>query len=188
MTVAAVLDASVLYPIGLRDVLFGIALEEEMYRPKWTAAILNEVQRHLITAKDLPAKRAAQVRRAINAVFPDAEVTGYEHLVEEMTNVPDAGRPVLAAAVSAGAEIIVSSNTQNFPTAVCAAREIRLYHPDDFLVRSLQLNYGVVDVVHEVAARYSKHGKATGHDELFSRLFQVAPKFAAQLIAQEYSA
>jgi predicted nucleic acid-binding protein len=184
VTVAAVLDACVLFPIGLRDVLLDVASELEMYRPLWSPAILDEVERNLVTQKRCTAEQAADLRTALNRVFPDAEVTGYEDRIEEMTNHPK-DRHVLAAAVVGEAELVVTSNMKDFPKAACTAAGVRAMNPDDFLLRALELHDGVKDVVRGVADRYGRLGRPCTHDELVSRLFLVTPKFAAQLIAQD---
>ena len=47
--------------------------------------------------------------------FDDAQVTGYEPLIETV-DLPDAGdRHVLAAAIQCGAEYIVTDNLADFP-------------------------------------------------------------------------
>lgn len=46
--------------------------------------------------------------------FPDATVAGYELLVDGMTNDPK-DRHVLAAAVRANAEVVVTFNIRDFP-------------------------------------------------------------------------
>ncbi len=182
MAVAAVLDACVLYPIGLRDVLLDVAVELEMYRPMWSADILDEVERNLVSNGVCSADQAAGLRKTLNAVFPDAQVTGYEDVIQEMRNHPK-DRHVLAAAVVAEAEIVVTSNTRDFPKRACEPLGVRILHPDDFLLRALELQPAVMDVVAGVAARYGRNGRSMTHGEFVSHLFQTVPKFAGELIA-----
>lgn len=170
-----------LYPIGLRDVLLDVALELELYRPIWSGTILDEMERNLVKDGRCSAEQAAGLRANLNRVFPDAEVTGYESVTDEMTNHPK-DRHVLAAAVVAEAEIIVTSNLKDFPRASCDPVGVRVMHPDDFLARALELDRSVMNVVREVAARFGRHGRPTTHDELVSTLFQQTPKFASALI------
>lgn len=47
----AVLDACVLYPASLRDLLLRLA-REELYRPKWTDKINDEWKRSLLANRD----------------------------------------------------------------------------------------------------------------------------------------
>jgi predicted nucleic acid-binding protein len=78
--------------------------------------------------------------------FPDAEVRGYENLVERMT-CDSKDRHVLAAAVRSGAAVLVTFNTDDFPGTSTAAYDITVVHPDDFLLDQLDLYTG-----HTVAA------------------------------------
>ena len=51
----------------------------------------------------------------MNAAIPDILVTGYEPLIE-VVDLPDADdRHVLAAAVKANAQVIVTENLKHFP-------------------------------------------------------------------------
>jgi hypothetical protein len=73
MPFAAVLDASVLYPLPLRDTLLRVA-EIELYDPYWSQRILDEVARNLIA--DARASEQ-QARNLIDEVVPFAvEVRG----------------------------------------------------------------------------------------------------------------
>jgi len=185
VVVAAVLDACVLYPIGLRDVLLDIAIELGMYRPLWSATILDEVERNLVKGGRCTPDQAAGLRKAMTDTFPEAEVSGFEHLMTEMTNHPK-DRHVLAAAVAGEAEIVVTSNLRDFPQEACQAVGIRRMHPDDFLCLARSLNREVDMIVQGVATRYGRHGRPVTYDSLISSLFQPAPKFAAQLLTDAY--
>jgi len=185
VTVAAVLDACVLYPIGLRDVLLDLASELGLFRPRWSATILDEMERNLVSDGRCSPAQAADLRSALEAVFPEAEVTGYEELVSQMTNHPK-DRHVLAAAVASDAEIIVTSNLKDFPATACDPVGVRVLSPDTFLTRCHQLHAGVDDVVRGVAARYGRKGRAVSFEDMVSRLFLTAPNFAAALIEQAH--
>lgn len=75
MLFPAVLDANVLVPIHLTDILLRMA-EAETYRPLWSEQILLEVERNLpkvgVTAQK--AKRRVAVMREF---FPDAMVSDF---------------------------------------------------------------------------------------------------------------
>ena len=117
-----VLDACVLYPAALVDLLLRSA-RAGLYRPYWSAGILDELQRNL--AKRVGAERAAMRVAQMHQHFGEAEVTGYQHLVAAMTNHPK-DRHVVAAAVRAGAQIIVTSNMRDFPDAALAPHGIEI--------------------------------------------------------------
>ena len=73
--------------------------------------------------------------------FPGADVTGYESMIGGMTNDPK-DRHVLAAAVRADAEAIVTFNLKDFPEAALEPYGITPIHPDDFLLDQLDLYPG----------------------------------------------
>jgi hypothetical protein len=62
--------------------------------------------------------------------FPDAEVRGYENLVETMTCDPK-DRHVLAAAVRSDAAVLVTFNTDDFPDTSTAAYGITVLFPGE---------------------------------------------------------
>jgi len=149
-----VLDANVLIPNALCDLLLRLA-EQDLYLPRWSAEILNEVRRNL------PGVSPAAIERRIafmNTAFETAMITGYEHLIPEMTNhVKD--RHVLAAAVMCDADRIITCNLRDFPPDSCEPRGVEPEHPDDFLLglwdREPQL---IRRVITEQAADTGRHG------------------------------
>jgi hypothetical protein len=77
-------------------------------------------------------------------------VGGYEELVGGLTLPDPADRHVLAAAIRAGAQIIVTFNLKDFPDDALAAYGIETKHPDDFVIDQIGLAPGaVVNVVLE---------------------------------------
>lgn len=123
----ALLDTCVLYPRYLRDVLLNMA-EDELYAPLWSAEILTELRRNL-ACKDDPANVDGMIG-AVRHAFPDAEVIDFEHLTPTMTNHPK-DRHVLAAAVYAEADLLVTANLKDFPRSL---RGLRVVSPDAFLL------------------------------------------------------
>lgn len=136
MLFPAVLDANVLVPIHLTDILLRMA-EAETYRPLWSEQILLEVERSLPKV-GVTAEKAERRVAVMREFFPDAMVSGFDTLIAAMTNDPG-DRHVLAAAVRANAEIIVTSNAKHFPVDACAPYDINVAHPDDFLLDQLEL-------------------------------------------------
>ena len=67
----AVLDAHVLVPARVRDVLLTLA-EADLYRPLWSERILDEVCRHLPDSMDGAARD--RLLKAMAAAFPEAVV------------------------------------------------------------------------------------------------------------------
>jgi len=129
----AVLDACVLYPPSLRDLLMWLATVR-IYEPRFTEEIHAEWMRNVLA--DNPEATPAQLdrtRRLMNQVIADAVVCGYEACIPTLT-LPDANdRHVLAAAIEAEAAVIVTFNLSDFPAAILQPLGIRAAHPDHFL-------------------------------------------------------
>jgi predicted nucleic acid-binding protein len=124
-------------PVNLTDILLRLA-EAETYRPLWSADVLAEVRRNILK---FPRVSEASVDRRIKgmrATFPDAEVTGYQALIDSMTNHPK-DRHVLAAAVRGNASVIVTANLRDFDERSLAPYELDAVHPDTFLLNQLDL-------------------------------------------------
>ena len=64
--------------------------------------------------------------------FPEAMVEDDDHLVGSMTNHPK-DRHVLAAAVAADADVIVTLNIRHFPPTACEPHGVSVQTPDDLL-------------------------------------------------------
>ena len=131
----AFLDASVLYPAPLRDLLLELAISG-FYRAKWSARVHDEWTRALLRSRpDLTAARLERTRRLMDAHVHDVLVTGFEDLVPTL-ELPDPGdRHVLAAAIRAEADIIVTANLKDFPASSLAPHGLEAEHPDAFLAR-----------------------------------------------------
>jgi predicted nucleic acid-binding protein len=149
-----VLDANVLIPNALCDLLLRLA-EEDVFRPRWSDDILDEVRRNLPQVDP----RAIDHRiRCMNAAFDDALVDDFHHLIAEMTNHPK-DRHVLAAAVVADADRIITCNLKDFPRAACERYGVEVEHPDDFLIGVWARDArGVTQVIREQAAATGRHG------------------------------
>jgi predicted nucleic acid-binding protein len=112
----------------------------DLFRAKWTEAIHEEWMRNV--QKDYPDISRAQVERIrdlMNAHVRDCLVTGYEDLIEALTLPDPDDRHVLAAAIRAGADLIVTSNLIDFPKETLAKYGIDAQHPDDFIMHLLDL-------------------------------------------------
>ena len=94
--VTAVRDACVLFSATLRDTLLRAAAIR-LCEPYLTDTILEEVSRNVVRRGRMSEERAAHLVEAMRSAFPQALVTGFEHLVDQMTNDPK-DRQVLAAA------------------------------------------------------------------------------------------
>src|SRR5262249_47842121 len=80
-----------------------------------------------------PAK-LVHLRERMNAAVADSIVTGYEQLIDGLKLPDPKDRHVPAAAIRAGAEVIVTSNMKDFPSSDLAEFNIEAKSPDDFVL------------------------------------------------------
>lgn len=138
--VTAVYDANVLYPAPLRDLLIRLA-QAGLVRARWTDTIHDEWIRNVLANNPhVTSERLTRTRTLMNEAIRDCLVTGYEDLIASLS-LPDADdRHILAAAIRAGAEVIVTYNLADFPAETLSRFDIEALHPDDFLVGLLDGN------------------------------------------------
>lgn len=133
-------DACVLYPAPLRDMLVRLAVTG-LFRARWTNDLHAEWIGNLRkNRQDIPEQRLQQTRQLMDNAVPDCLVYGYEHLIESL-DLPDPNdRHVLAAAIRAKAEVIVTFNGRDFPEDKLAEFDIHTQHPDDFIANLYDLS------------------------------------------------
>ncbi|MGH7911991.1 MAG: PIN domain-containing protein [Candidatus Dormibacteraceae bacterium] len=155
MAFSALLDACVLYPVGVRDMLLSVA-DHQVYQPRWSSQILDEMERNVLESGRSTPERLGRMRQAMNMAFPAACVEGYESLIPTMTNHPD-DRHVLAAAVRGDVGVIVTENLRHFPASACAPFDIDVQSADEFLSYALDQDpAAVVEAVRSMAAKRTK--------------------------------
>lgn len=144
MPFAVVYDACVLHPPSLRDLLIRIA-RTGIVQARWSEQILNECFISIRRERaDISDEQLERTRRLMNAALPAATVHHYESLIVGM-ELPDANdRHVLAAAVRASAQAIVTFNLSDFPQNVLNSYDIEVKHPDDFVMDCLDLAPAIV--------------------------------------------
>jgi hypothetical protein len=148
----ALYDACVLYPASLRDFLLRLA-NTGILRARYTEEILDECFRSIQANRpDLKPEVLARTRNLMREAVPDCIVNGFDCLMDGF-QLPDADdHHVLAAAIHAGAQVIVTLNLKDFPPAALAEFHIKAMHPDDFVLDAIDLSPGsVVKVVSEQA-------------------------------------
>lgn len=132
----AVLDTNVIFPIITRDLLFWFAYYD-LYTPKWSEHIFDEWRDVMIRKGVEEAER--RVQRA-NTAFPDALVKNYTSLIDKLELPDEKDRHVLAAAIKTNANVIVTSNLKDFPTAYLKSFGLTAKNADDFLTDLIDLN------------------------------------------------
>ena len=140
----AILDACVLYPAPLRDFFMHLALLDA-FRARWTEAIHDEWIRNVLKNRpDLSRAQLERTRELMNAHVRDCIVEDYENLIESL-DLPDADdRHVLAAAIHAKADAIVTFNLKDFPKKKLAPYDIEAVDPDAFIIRLIDEDAALV--------------------------------------------
>lgn len=152
MAFIVVYDANVLYTNTLRDLHIRIALAG-LVQAKWTQQILDEaLQSRARDHPDTPPEKLDYLRELINKAVPDSLVTGHESLIEGL-KLPDPNdRHVLAAAIKSGAQVIVTANLRDFPSAQLEPWGIEAKSPDDFVLDQIHIDdRSVYSCVREIA-------------------------------------
>lgn len=111
---------------------------------------------------------------------PDCLVTGYEPLVDGL-NLPDPDdRHVLAAAIRCSAQVIVTSNLDDFPAAALEPFNIEAQSPDQFVLDVVNLAPARVAAVIQQQSAALRNPPRTV-DELLEDLSNSLPRAAAAL-------
>lgn len=126
------LDACVIYPTVMREMLLGVA-GQGAFTPLWSARILEEWAR--ATRKIGPeAEVQARGEIALMAVaWPGAAVTWPPSLEARLWLPDPADVHVLAAAIAGSADMICTMNAKDFPRQLLAEEGLSRLDPDGFL-------------------------------------------------------
>ncbi|GLZ35873.1 PIN domain-containing protein [Lentzea sp. NBRC 105346] len=144
MSFVVVYDANVLYPSTLRDLLLRIGASG-LVQAKWTNQILDEVFDNLRTNRpDLPREALSRTRSLMMTAVRDCLVTGYEPLIPVLELPDPDDRHVLAAAIKARAQVIVTNNRKDFPTDALRQWDIDPKDADEFVLDQIGLDAKVV--------------------------------------------
>lgn len=142
--ISALLDANVLYPAPIRDLLLNLA-EDDLFKPFWSDEIHLEWRRNLLKNRpDLDLKRIDRTIRLMNQAFPDASIEGYEDRIEDLSLQDPDDRHVLAAALMGNVDYLVTANLKDFQTPTLQLEEIQVIHPDEFVCQLISQNQEAV--------------------------------------------
>ena len=126
------LDACVLYPTVMRDILIGVA-RAGYFRPVWSARILEEWVRATARFGPVAEMQSRGASATLRAAFP-AAMTPPHPGIEERLHLPDPNDlHVLATAIAASADILLTLNARDFPGAYLRGEGVTRRDPDGFL-------------------------------------------------------
>ena len=144
MSFIVVYDSCVLHPAIVRDLLVRIG-NSGIVRTRWSERILDECFESILERRpDLNAAFLARPRELMCGAVPDCLVKGFEHLEASLDLPDEKDRHVLAAAIRANAQAIVTFNLRDFPDHVLERYDIEAKHPDDFILESIDIALAAV--------------------------------------------
>lgn len=133
-----VLDTNVIHPVNIRDLLLWFA-HYDLFTVKWSSGICDEWAR-VMREKAIDENEIARRIQRMSDAFPDALVENYNALIDGL-QLPDRNdRHVLAAAIKANANLIVTNNIRDFPADELAKYGLEAKSADDFLTDIIDLN------------------------------------------------
>jgi predicted nucleic acid-binding protein len=151
-------DACVLFPLAMVDSLMSLA-EAGLYAAKWSTRIEEEWIRALETKRPDLKGRLGTRRDAMREAVPDWEVleTAWKAVVGSVQLPDPDDAHVLAAAIAAHADCIVTVNLRHFPDAAVGAYGIEVVDPDKFIINQWDLDQlAAVAAFKRMRARWKK--------------------------------
>lgn len=172
---SVVLDACVLFPMIVRDVMLTLA-GHGFFEPKWSARLHDEWSTNLHsrlqaagTVEDIHARIRA-LMAAMDRAFPDALVGNVLPETEALRPVDPKDRHVVMTAIAARADAVVTFNLKDFAADHLRSQlGIEVLHPDQFILDLIDLNERrVVDAFR--ALRRRKKNPPWDVNELIERI------------------
>lgn len=139
----ALVDACTLARVLNRNLLLSLA-ERGFFRIRWSDEILAETQRaieKMLTERGCPQskQKAAKSIRNMRKAFPEANVDGVECYLGLNHSLPDLNdEHVLAAALKAQAQTIVTENLRDFPELALAPYNLEARSSDAFIADTIK--------------------------------------------------
>jgi len=117
----------------------------------------------------------------MNQAVLDCLVTGHETLIESLELPDPDDRHVLAAAIHAGADAIVTFNLRDFPEEVLDLYNVEVLHPDDFIQFQHDFNTAAVIIAAQRCRKRLRNPPRTADEYLDTLSQQRLPKTFAVL-------
>ena len=115
-----------------------------VFRAKWSRQVMDELRAVLIDRLDKPAAKVDRMMTLMVEHASDPLVEGFEPTMSGLVLPDPDDRHVLAAAIHANADVIVTCNLKHFPNAVLQPLGIEAQHPDEFVANLLDLHPATV--------------------------------------------
>lgn len=128
-----VLDACVLYPTVMREMLLATA-QAGLYQPLWSDRLLEEWARAAARIDPMQEMQARGEIAMLGAKFPRARINPPDGFADRLWLPDPADIHVLAAAVFGHADGIVTMNAKDFPRNILAEEGLTRADPDTLLL------------------------------------------------------
>lgn len=135
----ALLDANVLYPSLLRDILLSLSVQG-LYHARWSHLIHEEWTRNLAANRPEIADKLPLLVKKMDQAIPNCLVEGFEDLISSLQLPDPDDRHVLAAAIAGHCDAIVTYNLKDFPAESLAPFGLEVQHPDEFIMNQISLH------------------------------------------------
>ena len=150
-----VLDANVLYPPSLRDLILTLAAVDA-FDVRWSDEILDEMTRNVLADNPEvdPTKFVEHTVGSMRRAFPDAVVALDHELVGRLDNDPK-DRHVAAIALTSEARAIVTINVADFDSTMLREKQVEILAPGKLVQRLLDdVPEVLVTAVDRLASRW----------------------------------
>lgn len=153
-----------------------------LFRAKWSEQIHNEWTSALLENRsDLTPEQLRRTCDLMNAAVLDSLIDGHETLNETLTLPDPDDRHVLAAAIHAGADAIVTFNLKDFPQPIADRYNVEVLHPDDFIEFQYDFNNAAVIIAAQRCRSRLNRNPKTPAEYLETLAQQRLPKTVALL-------
>ena len=132
-------DTDVLFPNSQRDLLIRIGLTG-LVQARWTERIVDDLGVVLMRERGISAHMVDRLKLLINESVPDCLIAGYELLIDNLKLPDPDDRHVLAAAVKAHAQVIVTNNVKDFPPDDLRPWNMEAKTADDFVLDQIHID------------------------------------------------
>ncbi|MFN3277231.1 MAG: RSP_2648 family PIN domain-containing protein [Paracoccus hibiscisoli] len=165
----AVLDANVLFPTILREILTDLA-QAGLYDALWSDRILEEWHRAAARIGPDAASVAGAEIALLRLRFPQAVQPDDGQRAIDLDFPDPADRHVVEAALAGRASLIVTANLRDFPQRMMAGLGLRALHPDAFLLDLHRTGpQAVLRALHAARDRAEAAGGAMSMAEMLKR-------------------
>ena len=161
----AFIDANVFLHVWTLDVLLSAA-DAGMLEPRWSKGVVLEAERAFSEVRPGSEGQARAMMAAACNAYPDSMVEGYERRTANL-ELPDEGdRHVLAAAMESMCDVIVTYNLRDFPLETLASYGIEAIHPDELLMRMVEIDPDAMRAIMQSLVRMKAHPPRTMAEEI----------------------